>query len=68
MLEYLNGVDENGEANKYKLGFVYDFEPDIYSAEIMLNFIKSREFDAEDKAGAISAYKKSVVLSVLRIK
>jgi hypothetical protein len=66
VFEFCNGVDSNGEKNIYKLGFIYDFEMDIYSAEILLNFVKSHNFSTDDKAGSISAYKKAVVLSAIR--
>lgn len=61
--DFCMGKDENGVENKYRLGFVYDFDFDLYAAEILFNYVKSSDFNAEDKSGAISAYKKSIILS-----
>lgn len=63
VLDYCNGTDEDGEPNKYKLGFVFDYELDLYSATILYDYIKSDEFDSSDKASCIAAFKKAVVMS-----
>ncbi len=63
VLDYYNGTDENGEQNKHKLGFVYDYELDLYSATILYNFVNSEDFDSADKEGSIAAFKKAVVMS-----
>ena len=63
--EFCIGEDENGNPNRYRLGFVYKYDIDMYAAELMFNFIKSAEFSVDDKAGAIAAYKKAVLISAL---
>lgn len=61
--DFCTGKDENGVENKYRLGFVYGFDLNLYSAEILFNYVKSSKFSADDKSGAISAYKKAIILS-----
>ncbi|MDO5310662.1 MAG: hypothetical protein Q4E94_02005, partial [Clostridia bacterium] len=63
--DFCVGDDEDGVPNRYRLGFVYKYDMDMYTAELMFNFIKSTKFNADDKAGAIAAYKKAVLISAL---